>query len=143
MGKLTVIESKSKKSDNSVIEKKKKKKDKGDKHKKEESAKVSGNADIDDLFDDLAEDKKKKKRKEEKAEKKKEKEEKEKIELEKRLEIEQKVSNRDANGRIISPYAPVERVDTATGLPVYKAHLLEVGGGGGTDQCPFDCDCCF
>lgn len=44
---------------------------------------------------------------------------------------------------IISPEAPVERIDKESGYPVYKAHLLKVGEGGGTPQCPFDCDCCF
>ena len=44
---------------------------------------------------------------------------------------------------IISPEAPLERIDKATGLPVYKAHLLKVGEGGGTPLCPYDCDCCF
>lgn len=44
---------------------------------------------------------------------------------------------------IISPEAPLERIDAESGLPVYKAHLLKVGEGGGTDLCPFDCDCCF
>jgi hypothetical protein len=44
---------------------------------------------------------------------------------------------------IISPDPPVHRVDAASGLPVYKAHLLKVGEGGGTPLCPFDCDCCF
>lgn len=44
---------------------------------------------------------------------------------------------------IVSPEAPLERIDKATGLPVYKAHLLKVGEGGGTPLCPYDCDCCF
>ena len=44
---------------------------------------------------------------------------------------------------IISPEAPIHRFDTESGLPVYKAHLLKVGEGGGTSLCPFDCDCCF
>lgn len=44
---------------------------------------------------------------------------------------------------IVSPEAPLERIDTESGLPVYKAHLLRVGEGGGTSLCPFDCDCCF
>eukprot|EP00746_Dinoflagellata_sp_MGD_P168451 gnl/MRDRNA2_/MRDRNA2_99935_c0_seq1.p1 gnl/MRDRNA2_/MRDRNA2_99935_c0~~gnl/MRDRNA2_/MRDRNA2_99935_c0_seq1.p1 ORF type:complete len:189 (-),score=66.82 gnl/MRDRNA2_/MRDRNA2_99935_c0_seq1:150-716(-) len=26
---------------------------------------------------------------------------------------------------------------------IFKAHLLKVGSGGGTPQCPFDCQCCF
>jgi hypothetical protein len=44
---------------------------------------------------------------------------------------------------IVNPEAPVHRIDKATGLPVYKAHLLKVGEGGGTPLCPFDCNCCF
>jgi len=44
---------------------------------------------------------------------------------------------------IISPEAPLERIDKESGLPVYKAHLLKVGEGGGTPLCPFDCECCF
>jgi hypothetical protein len=47
------------------------------------------------------------------------------------------------NQSIISPEAPLERIDKTTGLPVYKAHLLKVGEGGGTPLCPYDCDCCF
>jgi hypothetical protein len=46
-------------------------------------------------------------------------------------------------GKIINPEAPLHRVDKETGLPVYKAHLLRVGEGGGTPLCPFDCNCCF
>ena len=45
--------------------------------------------------------------------------------------------------KIISPEAPLHRVDKESGLPVYKAHLLKVGQGGGTPDCPFDCSCCF
>lgn len=44
---------------------------------------------------------------------------------------------------IISPEAPVERIDPESGYKVYKAHILKVGEGGGTALCPFDCDCCF
>ena len=29
------------------------------------------------------------------------------------------------------------------GVKVYKAHLLNRPNFGTTDQCPFDCDCCF
>ena len=47
------------------------------------------------------------------------------------------------DGFIVSPEAPLERIDAESGLPVYKAHLLRVGEGGGTALCPFDCDCCF
>jgi len=48
-----------------------------------------------------------------------------------------------ARNFIISPEAPLERIDKESGFPVYKAHLLKVGEGGGTPLCPFDCDCCF
>jgi hypothetical protein len=44
---------------------------------------------------------------------------------------------------IVNPEAPLERIDAESGLPVYKAHLLKVGEGGGTALCPFDCNCCF
>ena len=44
---------------------------------------------------------------------------------------------------IVNPEAPIERYDSVTGYPVYKAHLLKVGEGGGTPLCPFDCNCCF
>ena len=50
---------------------------------------------------------------------------------------------KSANVSIISPEAPLERIDKETGYPVYKAHLLKIGEGGGTELCPFDCDCCF
>lgn len=45
--------------------------------------------------------------------------------------------------KIVNPEAPLERIDPESGLPVYKAHLLKVGEGGGTPFCPFDCNCCF
>lgn len=45
--------------------------------------------------------------------------------------------------QITNPEAPVERVDPESGYRVYKAHLLKVGEGGGTELCPFDCNCCF
>ena len=48
------------------------------------------------------------------------------------------------NGNVIvNPEAPLERIDPESGLPVYKAHLLKVGEGGGTPLCPFDYNCCF
>mmetsp|Transcript_28130 Transcript_28130/g.66098 ORF Transcript_28130/g.66098 Transcript_28130/m.66098 type:complete len:172 (+) Transcript_28130:56-571(+) len=28
-------------------------------------------------------------------------------------------------------------------LRIFKAHLIKVGEGGGTPQCPFDCSCCY
>ena len=45
--------------------------------------------------------------------------------------------------QITNPEAPVERIDAESGYRVYKAHLLKVGEGGGTELCPFDCNCCF
>lgn len=53
------------------------------------------------------------------------------------------IQSRYRPSKIINPEAPLERIDPATGLPVYKAHLLKVGEGGGTPLCPFDCNCCF
>ena len=32
---------------------------------------------------------------------------------------------------------------TDDGLPVYSAQEMKIGMGGDTDQCPFDCACCF
>jgi hypothetical protein len=29
------------------------------------------------------------------------------------------------------------------GVKVFKAHLLSKPGAGSTDECPFDCDCCY
>jgi hypothetical protein len=29
------------------------------------------------------------------------------------------------------------------GVKVFKAHLLSKPGAGATDQCPFDCECCY
>ncbi|CAM9576066.1 unnamed protein product [Chrysoparadoxa australica] len=29
------------------------------------------------------------------------------------------------------------------GLPIYTYESLRIGKGGGTADCPFDCDCCF
>ena len=37
---------------------------------------------------------------------------------------------------------PVCRYDPE-GLPVYTPEELNVGAGGETDKCPFDCDCCY
>eukprot|EP00397_Hematodinium_sp_SG-2012_P067262 GEMP01103674.1.p1 GENE.GEMP01103674.1~~GEMP01103674.1.p1 ORF type:complete len:164 (+),score=23.86 GEMP01103674.1:227-718(+) len=32
---------------------------------------------------------------------------------------------------------------TEEGLKIYKTHLLQLQEGGGTENCPFDCNCCF
>ncbi|CTQ40839.1 hypothetical protein BMR1_03g01200 [Babesia microti strain RI] len=32
---------------------------------------------------------------------------------------------------------------TVDGLPIYTYEDLNIGKGGGTDACPFDCNCCF
>jgi hypothetical protein len=53
------------------------------------------------------------------------------------------IKSNNKNMKICNPEAPLERIDKESGLPVYKAHLLKVGEGGGTPDCPFDCDCCF
>ena len=54
-----------------------------------------------------------------------------------------RIKSEYGDGFIVSPEAPLERIDAESGLPVYKAHILRVGEGGGTALCPFDCDCCF
>lgn len=51
------------------------------------------------------------------------------------------INNAYNPNKIINPEAPLERIQD--GVPVYKAHLLKVGEGGGTPLCPFDCNCCF
>lgn len=33
--------------------------------------------------------------------------------------------------------------DPVSGLPLYSEEELRLGGGGGTKDCPFDCDCCY
>jgi hypothetical protein len=53
------------------------------------------------------------------------------------------IQSRYPKMKIVNPEAPIERIDPETGFPVYKAHLLKVGDGGGTPLCPFDCNCCF
>lgn len=35
------------------------------------------------------------------------------------------------------------RFDEELGVNVYSVAALGVGRGGGTDACPFDCQCCF
>lgn len=32
---------------------------------------------------------------------------------------------------------------TQDGLPIYSPKELKIGMGGGTDLCPFDCNCCY
>jgi hypothetical protein len=53
------------------------------------------------------------------------------------------IKSRYNSSQIVNPEAPLERIDPESGLPVYKAHILKVGDGGGTALCPFDCACCF
>lgn len=36
-----------------------------------------------------------------------------------------------------------KRPTTAEGYPIYTAVEMRIGQGGGTPDCPFDCDCCF
>ncbi|CBK22111.2 uncharacterized protein [Blastocystis hominis] len=35
------------------------------------------------------------------------------------------------------------RYDAETGLKIYREDQLNLGKGGNTPLCPFDCDCCF
>jgi septal ring factor EnvC (AmiA/AmiB activator) len=121
------------KKDNKV---KKDSKDKKDKKDKSVTCDIPAD-DIDSMFNSLAENKAKHKKKLAKIEAEEKRKEKARLEEEKNnIQLQPKTN-------IISPYAPLHRVDGATGLPVYKAKLLKVGEGGGTSLCPFDCDCCF
>ncbi len=36
-----------------------------------------------------------------------------------------------------------KRGRTDEGFAIYTMEELGLGKGGGTDKCPFDCDCCF
>ena len=96
--------------------------------------------DIDSMFSNLAETNSKQKIKLAKLEA-----EQKRLEKARRKEAKLSKDNQplQPKSHIISPYAPLHRVDAATGLPVYKAAALLVGEGGGTSLCPFDCDCCF
>jgi len=49
-----------------------------------------------------------------------------------KLQSEQKVQQKE-NGRRY----------TEDGLPIYTMEELKMGQGGNTEDCPFDCDCCF
>ena len=35
------------------------------------------------------------------------------------------------------------RYDAETGLKIYREDQLNLGKGGNTPLCPFDCDCCY
>lgn len=100
--------------------------------------KLASHIDIDDLFNKLNRTKKETKLKAEKLIMKEKKEAKRALQASQEL-----ISEKGEKFRFKSPEAPLERYDRDSGLPVYKAHLLEVGGGGGTALCPFDCNCCF
>lgn len=97
------------------------------------------NNDIDDLFQALKTSKKQKQE-----------QELDRSAAEKRAQIDRKETKKASQKKslisrpmIVNPEAPIERIDKETGYPVYKAHLLKVGEGGGTPLCPFDCNCCF
>ena len=100
---------------------------------------IESSNEIEDLFESLK-SKKKKKNEEDQLVVISEKKKKKKIKESNSNNIISPDSNSNC---IISPEPPVHRLDAETGLPVYKAHLLKVGEGGGTKLCPFDCNCCF
>ena len=93
-------------------------------------------SDIDDIFADgkqeavrlteAAEKKRRKKQKREQAEREAEEDERKR----------RAAKRQDRDG---VPY----RVDQETGMKIYSASSLKIGQGGGTDLCPFDCQCCF
>ncbi|KAK8817932.1 hypothetical protein WA556_002349 [Blastocystis sp. ATCC 50177/Nand II] len=83
---------------------------------------------LDSLFKEAKETK-------EKNEKKKEKElKKEKIRMRKEFEAinEMKATHGDPIG-----------YDEESGMKIYREDQLNIGKGGNTPLCPFDCDCCF
>lgn len=47
-----------------------------------------------------------------------------------------------ANGMTRSDSPTPLRFDE-DGIPIYSIESLNIGKGGGTALCPFDCDCCF
>ena len=98
---------------------------------------------IDDLFGSVIKKSSKKSKKEESDEDEEHAEEKTRPKHRSANEPTYGVMKSTHGGEIINPEAPLERIDPESGLPVYKAHLLKVGEGGGTPLCPFDCNCCF
>jgi hypothetical protein len=116
-----------------------------------ESKLSSGKGEIDNLFGELSNNKKKRAQEDaaaaEAAETEKSRKRSKAHTMMKSMDAAQDASyglvRSELGPHIISPDAPVHRFDRSSGLPVYKAHLLKVGEGGGTPLCPFDCDCCF
>ena len=127
-----------------IINKNEKKNEKKEIQKEERKITLNSVNEIDDIFATIKKDIKIKLENKNKIENKREKQI---NNYENRIETNEISSTygliKSPETKLISPEAPLERIDKATGLPVYKAHLLKVGDGGGTSLCPFDCDCCF
>mmetsp|Transcript_15169 Transcript_15169/g.22620 ORF Transcript_15169/g.22620 Transcript_15169/m.22620 type:complete len:81 (-) Transcript_15169:234-476(-) len=49
----------------------------------------------------------------------------------------------DGLGGIYNNEGWTGRRTSGDGLRIFKTHLLKIGDGGGTPQCPWDCQCCF
>ena len=45
--------------------------------------------------------------------------------------------------RVLAKLVDPIRYDAETGLKIYREDQLNLGKGGNTPLCPFDCDCCF
>eukprot|EP00904_Undaria_pinnatifida_P003143 jgi/Undpi1/1282/HiC_scaffold_11.g04674.m1 len=104
-----------------------------------EKAKAQGTGTIDDIFSGV------KRLKEEKKE-----EEAERVAKKKKMKEEHK--RRQANpftgeGGSAKRWGWADEVKPVRfddeGLPIYTWESLRIGQGGGTELCPFDCDCCF
>jgi len=52
--------------------------------------------------------------------------------------------NRNSNlDSIVDPKAISKSRKVIDGWTIYKDHELNIGQGGDTPLCPFDCDCCY
>mmetsp|Transcript_13196 Transcript_13196/g.28559 ORF Transcript_13196/g.28559 Transcript_13196/m.28559 type:complete len:127 (+) Transcript_13196:38-418(+) len=49
----------------------------------------------------------------------------------------------DGLGGVYNPEGWTGRRTNEDGLRIFKTHLLKIGQGGETQECPWDCSCCF
>ncbi|EUR70134.1 hypothetical protein PFAG_03291 [Plasmodium falciparum Santa Lucia] len=135
---------KEKKADNSssfplsekVKKQKKKKKKKKNNNEKREKEIIEAKSNIEDIFSN-------KKVKENNNKKVKEDNNK-KIKEDNKL-INKNEANKKNNNKISNNKKKIEseRLRTPDGLPIYSMDELNMGKGGYTKNCPFDCNCCF
>ncbi|GFE55591.1 DUF1764 family protein, putative [Babesia ovis] len=51
--------------------------------------------------------------------------------------------NKENESYARAPISGSARKRTEDNLPIYTVEELNIGNGGGTELCPFDCDCCY